>query len=289
MNGVKQFGGNSEMGKKTAKPEPIEKTEEEKFQSVWFAWNIVEDALLVIAGILAIVLGIVTTKEGGLTENNEIINNIILYSIATFIVLDGLLRTILLVKNYKHSDSSAYLVGGFEITIGIVLMIMGAQVFFNLIINFLGVFLLVMGVLLLFVAIAAIVKKIESRFMPVLEILFGAILVGFGIALLIIYHAGEMQLRNRVSFILIGIILATAGIAMLIGLLIGRRKKAKEDKKKTQAVVATSSSVETKSPEVEVEVITPEEVKTKPRKEEKHKETEVKAIEDKSSQGEEQE
>ena len=278
------------MGKKTANPEPIEKTEEEKFQSIWFVWNIVEDALLIIAGILAIVLGIVTTKEGGMSENNEVINNIILYAIAIFIILDGLLRTILLVKNYKQSESSAYLVGGFEVTIGIVLMIMGAQTFFNLIINFLGVFLLVMGALLLFVAICAIAKKIESRFMPVLEILFGAILVGFGIALLIIYHAGEMQLRNRVSFILIGIILATAGIAMLIGLLIGKRKKAVENRKKTQAVVTTSTSPEPKeSTEVEVEVITPEEVKTKSKKHGKHQDAEVKAIENKSSQGQEQE
>ena len=273
------------MSKKPANPERIERTEEEKFQSVWFVWNIVEDLLLLVAGILAIVLGIISNKDGAISSNSDVINNIILYAISIFIILDGLLRTILLAKNYKHSEYSAYLVGGFEITLGIVLMIMGADTFFKLIINFLGVFLLVIGSLLLFISIMAIVKKIESRFMPILEILFGAILVGFGIALLIIYHAGEMELRNRLSFILIGVILALTGIAMLIGLLIGRRKKAKEDKKNRAIVAASSAPETTSSSEVEVEVITPVEVKTKPKKGHKNQdEDEVKALEDKSSQ-----
>ena len=274
------------MKEKPAKPERIEKTPEEKFQSFWFVWNILEDVLLIVAGALAIVLGILSKdNEGVLANDNQVIINIILYSVAGFVILDGFLRTAMLVKNYKKSETSAYLVGGFEITVGIVLMIMGAQTFFSLIINFLGVFLIVMGAMLLFVSICAIAKKIESRFMPVLEVLFGAILVGFGIALMIIYHAGEMSLRNRVSFILIGIILAIAGLAMLIGLLVGRKKKNSDDKKLAKAEARYKEQLENKNgEEVNVEIIGPEETKeTKPKKWHwgKNKETEPKAIEEK--------
>ena len=198
-----------------------EKTPEEKFKTFWLAWNLIEDALLIIAGALSIVFGImVNENSGAVTSDTKVIENIILYVLASFIVLDGILRTVLLAKRQSNAETSAYLIGGFEITIGIVLMILGSETFFKLIINFLGVFLLVIGALFLFVSIRTIVKHLTSMLMPVLEIFFGAILIGFGTALMIIYHAGEVQIRNRVSYILIGTILAIAGIAMLIGLFI---------------------------------------------------------------------
>ncbi|MBQ2070593.1 MAG: hypothetical protein II467_06665 [Bacilli bacterium] len=211
-----------------------EKTPEEKFKTFWLAWNLIEDALLIIAGALSIVFGImVNENSGAVTSDTKVIENIILYVLASFIVLDGILRTVLLAKRQSNAETSAYLIGGFEITIGIVLMILGSETFFKLIINFLGVFLLVIGALFLFVSIRTIVKHLTSMLMPVLEIFFGAILIGFGTALMIIYHAGEVQIRNRVSYILIGTILAIAGIAMLIGLFIGKKKE-KHDKKKAE-------------------------------------------------------
>ena len=211
-----------------------EKTPEEKFKTFWLAWNLIEDALLIVAGALSIVFGImVNENSGAITSDTKVIENIILYVLASFIVLDGILRTVLLAKRQSNAETSAYLIGGFEITIGIVLMILGSETFFKLIINFLGVFLLVIGALFLFVSIRTIVKRLSSMLMPVLEIFFGAILIGFGTALMIIYHAGEVQIRNRVSYILIGTILAIAGIAMLIGLFIGKKKE-KHDKKKAE-------------------------------------------------------
>ncbi|MBQ4254633.1 MAG: hypothetical protein II721_01370 [Bacilli bacterium] len=211
-----------------------EKTPEEKFKTFWLAWNLIEDALLIIAGALSIVFGImVNENSGAVTSDTKVIENIILYVLASFIVLDGILRTVLLAKRQSNAETSAYLIGGFEITIGIVLMILGSETFFKLIINFLGVFLLVIGALFLFVSIRTIVKHLTSMLMPVLEIFFGAILIGFGTALMIIYHAGEVQIRNRVSYILIGTILAIAGIAMLFGLFIGKKKE-KHDKKKAE-------------------------------------------------------
>ena len=211
-----------------------EKTPEEKFKTFWLAWNLIEDALLIVAGALSIVFGImVNENSGAITSDTKVIENIILYVLASFIVLDGILRTVLLAKRQSNAETSAYLIGGFEITIGIVLMILGSETFFKLIINFLGVFLLVIGALFLFVSIRTIVKHLSSMLMPVLEIFFGAILIGFGTALMIIYHAGEVQIRNRVSYILIGTILAIAGIAMLIGLFIGKKKE-KHDKKKAE-------------------------------------------------------
>ena len=211
-----------------------ENTPEEKFKTFWLAWNLIEDALLIVAGALSIVFGImVNENSGAITSDTKVIENIILYVLASFIVLDGILRTVLLAKRQSNAETSAYLIGGFEITIGIVLMILGSETFFKLIINFLGVFLLVIGALFLFVSIRTIVKHLTSMLMPVLEIFFGAILIGFGTALMIIYHAGEVQIRNRVSYILIGTILAIAGIAMLIGLFIGKKKE-KHDKKKAE-------------------------------------------------------
>ncbi|MCR5078341.1 MAG: hypothetical protein K6B65_00220 [Bacilli bacterium] len=230
-----------------------EKTPEEKFKTFWLVWNLVEDILLLAAGVLSIVFGILAKEDSqAVTSDTGVIENIILYVLASFIILDGLLRTIMLAKKPKGGESSAYLIGGFEITIGIVLMILGSNVFFKLIINFLGVFLLVIGALFLFVSIRSIVKHLESMLMPVLEIFFGAILIGFGTALMIIYHAGEAQIRNRVSYMLIGTILAIAGIAMLIGLFIGKRKE-KHNKKKE----AKQEVFDVRKEEVEVEPVEP--------------------------------
>ncbi len=227
-----------------------EKTPEEKFKSFWFVWNLIEDLLLIVAGALSIVFGIIVKSDSqAVTGDTAVIENIILYVLASFIILDGLLRTIMLAKNPKNGESSAYLIGGFEITIGIVLMILGSDVFFKLIINFLGVFLLVIGALFLFVSIRSIVKHLSSMLMPVLEIFFGAILIGFGCALMIIYHAGEAQIRNRVSYILIGTILAIAGIAMLIGLFLGRRKQKRDKAKLEKQEVYDVRKEEEKKPE----------------------------------------
>lgn len=210
---------------------------EDRMDLIWTIWNLVEALLLLVAGVLSIVFGIMAGNDGAISSNGEVIQNIVLYVLASFVILDGLLRTIMLAKNYKQSESSAYLVGGFEITIGIVLMIMGAAYFFQLIINFLGVFLIVIGALFLFVSIFSIVKKVEKMLMPILEIVFGAILVGFGVALLVLFYASGNESRNRVVFILIGSIMALAGLAMaIIALLRARkRRKAMKDRPNTYA------------------------------------------------------
>lgn len=229
-------------GKPMAKKEKVDEkdkvkvknpiTDEERMQKIWTVWNLVEAGLLFVAGILAIVFGVLSKADGGAPLNSEaqVIENVILYVLASFIILDGLLRTLLLAKNFKHSESSAYLVGGFEITIGIVLMIMGSGYFFSLIINFLAVFMIVTGCLFLVVSIVAILKKVDNMVMPILEIVFGAIMIGFGIALLVLFHAGDNVARNRISFILIGSVMAIAGLAMAIITIIRDRKRKKLQK-----------------------------------------------------------
>lgn len=250
--------GGKNMAEENKTGEKHVRTAEEKMNLIWLVWNLVEGGLLLVAGILAIVFGVIAEGGDGQAISTEatVIQRIILYVLATFIILDGALRTLLLVKNYKKSDSSAFLVGGFEIAVGIVLMIMGYEYFFQLIINFLAVFLIVIGALFLGVSVYVIVRKLDKMTMPILEIVFGAIVIGFGIALLVLFHAGNAEAKNRITFVLIGSIMAIAGGVMVVITLIRdrKRKKALKEKKGPEDDSATvvDCTGETQSPKEEV-------------------------------------
>ena len=129
--------------------------EQPRFPKVWFIWNLIEALLMVAAGGLAIYFGI--TKDNGNSSTGPI-ETTIAAVIGAFIILDGILRILMVLFRYKESQESIWLVGGFEITAGIV-VILSHEFFVGLIINFLSVFLMVIGGLLLLFSVLSIVRK----------------------------------------------------------------------------------------------------------------------------------
>lgn len=228
---------------KQSKSPKVAKTLDEKMALTWTIWNTVEAVLLLAAGIIAIVFGIQAKDFDN--QDADTVKNIIVFVLGAFVILDGVLRLVMLALHYKKSDESTILIGGFEITIGIVLMLVGGVSVIDMIIKFLGVALTVIGTLFLGFSIMVIVKKTEKLFMPILEILFGAILIGLGVAILILHYAGDNTTQLRVVFVLIGLIMAVAGIAQAVVVLVTKiRNKKKKSKEKKETINAVPSSKE---------------------------------------------
>lgn len=190
-----------------------------KSSAVWSIWNYVEALILMAAGVLAIVF-----------RENEDLQNVIAYVAGAFVILDGVLRILMVIMGEKKSETSIMLVGGFEITIGIV-VILEAYNFINIVTEFLFILLIVVGLLLIIYSILQIIAKSDKLYMPILEIVFAAILVALGIGICIIYY-GNGDSRNQLVLVIIGIILALAGLTQAIITsitLIKAKKKAKKD------------------------------------------------------------
>jgi len=196
-----------------------------KTNLLWGIWNFVEATILLVAGILAIVY-----NESGADNQNLLFT--IAFVVGSFVILDGLLRILMVVTGIETSKESIMLVGGFEITLGILIMI-ECNSFIRIVIEFLYVLLIVMGALLILFSILQIAKKSEKLYMPILEIVFAAILIALGIAVAVL-HSTSNEGFNRVVLIVVGLILLVAGLAQAIitAIMIGKAKK------KSKAVVA---------------------------------------------------
>ena len=141
---------------------------------VWAIWNYVEAIILVAAGVLACVFC-----------NNEGLQGIFSYAIGGFAILDGVLRFLMIVSNYKKSQENMMLISAFEITIGIVIIMLEAQnkgFFVGMAIQFVSIFLISLGGLFLTYSIILIAcKRVVKLTMPILEIVFAAILIGLAV------------------------------------------------------------------------------------------------------------
>lgn len=228
-----------------------EMKKEEKLNRFWAIWNFIEAIVLFGAGILAIVLA--CTNQAGGDANTE---SFVAYAIGAFILLDGILRIVLSLTRYKgpkDSDESGLLIGGFELTIGIVMVLLEVHFYQSthehvitfLIAHFVAVLLIVIGVLLIIFSAISIAKKYTKLFMPILEILFSAILVGVGITILVLY---SKENNANVVLILTGSILSIAGVTQGVITFITLRKN-----KKTSGKIKTVDSKETKKGSVQEE------------------------------------
>lgn len=198
------------------------KVEERKMYKVWAIWNYVEAFLLICAGVLGVVFGSISDLS-----NSSSINMTIAIVAGLFVILDGILRIFMALASMKESEESILLIAGFEVSIGIVIMLT-YTIFIELLIKFLAVLLIVMGVLLVLFSIFSIIKKTSKTFMPILEILFGAVLVSVGIAVLIMFYSNDPSISNKIMILVAGIIMALAGVAQLIVATIQYKKSKKK-------------------------------------------------------------
>ena len=191
---------------------------------LWTIWNLSEEVILLAAGVLAIIVGCLEGNE----DLRNAIESVIAYAIAAFVILDGLLRLIMvLTKNKKEPDSSIMLISGFEITLGIVIMIVLKQILIEAMVYFIAVGTIVIGAMFLAFSIFSLVRKtVEKYFMPILEILFGGILIGVGLYIIILYQV-DSDAKNRICLILTGSVLAIVAVALAILTLISCKKRKK--------------------------------------------------------------
>lgn len=202
-----------------------------KVGKFWTAWNIVESLVLIAAGVLSIVAGILhKPAEPGTAETIE---KTIAYFVASFIILDGILRVVLFLVRYnKNDDTSPFVTSGFELSAGVLIILLQLKYedfFVYGIVNFVAVLLMVIGILLLTFAIFVLVKKYVKFQMPVLEILLAAILIGVGITIEIIYNTSDA--KQKLVLIMAGAILLIAGLSMFIITIVTSKKNKKEIKK----------------------------------------------------------
>ena len=245
-----------------------------KVNRFWFIWNVIETLLLFAGGALAIVVGILMSQNTG-AEAAGTAENVVAYVLSSFVILDGLLRVVMFLVRYQRGDEVApMVVAGFEVAVGILLILLQSRftaehLFTFTIVNFIAIALIVMGALLLVYAIYYIVKRIVKLVMPVLEIFLGAILVGVGIAIILIYHNGNS--RDMLVLIMTGAILCIGSIGMLIATIIthnkGKKmlKEAEDEEEGTYPVAAPEESPKEKkgakeSKVVEAETVEPEQL-----------------------------
>lgn len=208
---------------------------------VWAIWNYVEAIILVAAGVLACVFC-----------NNEGLQGIFSYAIGGFAILDGVLRFLMIVFNYKKSQENMMLISAFEITIGIVIIMLEAQnkgFFVGMAIQFVSIFLISLGGLFLTYSIILIAcKRVVKLTMPILEIIFAAILIGLGIFVLVAYYKDETVMK-AVVMISMGIIIAIIGGAIAVITTINLLKKKKSAQVNDAPLGKKGSVVEVKAEE----------------------------------------
>lgn len=212
-----------------AKKEKKDKSRVEKF---WGVWNVAEAILLMVAGLLAIVVGAISVAapdQQGMQDTARVMGNIVPFVTGVFIVMDAAMRVILsFTKFRKETDESAMMVGAFEATVGIILMIF-FQNFTELVADFVAIFMICIGVLLIIFSIYSIATRRAKIFIPILEIIFSAMLIGVGIVILIIYYQSNGDAsRQRLVLIITGAILFITGIVFLVMTRITRKKQDKE-------------------------------------------------------------
>ena len=196
------------MAKKKAKSKSP-KTKADSYGKFWCIWNGVEALIILVAGVLSIVFGILY-KSGEGNGTHIIINNVLPFVVGTFVCMDAILRIVKAVQRIgKETEESIMLIGGFELTAGILVM-MFHDIFTRLIISAIAVLLIVVGALLLLFSIMVIIKRSKKLFIPILEIIFAAILVGVGTVVLILYHTSSDN--NQIVLIVSGIIFTILGL-----------------------------------------------------------------------------
>ena len=238
----------SSMAKSAAK--------EKKLTKFWFIWNLVETLILLAGGVLAIVAGVQKGQSGAAGESN--IESIVAYFIAGFVLLDGLLRIIMFLVRYDaQKDVTPLFVSGFEVASGVLMVLLEAQkqVFTFAVVNMVAIILMIAGSLLLTLAIFFIVKKKTTIFVPILEIIFAAILIGVGVLIEVLYNTSDQ--KEVLVLIMIGIIVSLAAIALFVTALINHSKAKKADAQAAQVEdpnlpvqADTPAPVEPQGPEV---------------------------------------
>lgn len=219
---------------------------------VWTIWQILEAALFIGLGVLAIVF-----------SGNTDFHTVLFYIVGVVLILGGALKIVtnfipLLTASTRDGLSYSLVVGGsLELALGITIICdlaqkEGGQIadFIRLIILFLGIACLVGGVIFMVYSAAMLGnKKMKDKLMPIVFIVVGAILAALGIVMLI--YRDNNEAFTKIILIIAGILMILAGIAILVFAFVIKAggKKAKDEMKseeKEEPEVIDATEIEQK-------------------------------------------
>jgi len=229
---------------------------------VWTIWNVTEAAALIVIGILAIIF-----------SNNETFQKTILAIVGSLLAVDGglkILANFLPIVATSRVDAEAkakakatmaydLVVGGaLELALGITLIMIYAstayassmRVLVSLISTFIAIICLVAGASLALFAIAFLVAKLYKAYMPILEILFAAMLIALGIVVLVFVGDANSSDADKVAkffqiiLIITGVIITLSGAGLLATTFQAVAKRRKTRKEQRQNEKANADIIE---------------------------------------------
>lgn len=197
-----------------------------KMNKFWLTWSVIEAIVILAAGVLAIIAGV----REDITGN---IDNILGYAISGFVVLDGIFRIVMFFAKYDRGDESTPLIiAGFEVAIGALLIFLQykhAGLLIESLVAFISIAMMTMGALLLTYAIFSIARRHEKLVMPIAVIVLAAILIGVGVAVIILQNTGNTH--NKITMIMTGSVLGIIGLSLFVMGIFASKKDKKEIEK----------------------------------------------------------
>ncbi len=195
---------------------------------IWSIWNFIEAALLLTMGILVIA-----------NCANADIQASVFIVISIFLMVGGLLKIVAnflpviasspleaMAKQVIRSQLSYDLVigGTIELAIGVALCVSMTgsnpaaiiEIIMNFIVWLVAVLLMAAGVSLIAFAIGFIITKLYKLYMPILEIILGALLVGAGITVIILF-TNNSEIVMSIMLVIVGLALIVASVFKIVG------------------------------------------------------------------------
>ena len=195
---------------------------------IWYIWNFIEAALLLTMGILVIA-----------NCANADIQASVFIVISIFLMVGGLLKIVAnflpviasspleaMAKRLVRSQLSYDLVigGTIELAFGVALCVSMTgsnpaaiiEIIMNFIVWIVAVLLMAAGASLIAFAIGFIVTKLYKLYMPILEIILGALLVGAGITVIILF-LNNSNVVMSIMLVIVGLALIVASVFKIVG------------------------------------------------------------------------
>ena len=213
---------------------------------IWSIWNFIEAALLLTMGILVIA-----------NCTNKDIQSSVFIVISIFLMVGGLLKIVanflpvigtspleVAAKQAVRSQLSYDLVigGTIELAFGVALCVSMTgnnpaaiiEVIMNFVVWLVSVLLMTAGVSLIAFAIGFIVTRLYKLYMPVIEIILGALLIGAGVTIIVLF-TNNSDIVMSIMLVIVGLALAVAAVFKVISV-VKAIIKAKEEKEPNENV-----------------------------------------------------
>ncbi|MBR6226505.1 MAG: hypothetical protein IKQ78_04800 [Bacilli bacterium] len=232
---------------------------------IWSIWNLIEAALLLTMGILVITN----------CTNSDIQANVFIV-ISIFLMVGGLLKIVanflpvigttpleVMAKQAIRAQLSYDLVigGTIELAFGVALCVSMTTgdpaaiigIIMNFIVWLVSGLLIVSGVSLVAFAIGFIVSKLYKLYMPILEIILGVLLIGAGVAIIILF-TNNSEIVMSIMLVIVGAALVVGAVFKVIGVVKAILKN-KEEKEPDENVIDAPETFEDKEEEPKEETV----------------------------------